>query len=113
MERLESLALITEPLGYHEFQGLIASSKLVLTDSGGLQEETTALGIPCLTMRPNTERPITITEGTNIIVGSDQAKILSGVEDILSGQGKAGRIPYLWDGKAAERMADVIIGHIA
>ncbi|MBT7938344.1 MAG: UDP-N-acetylglucosamine 2-epimerase (non-hydrolyzing) [Euryarchaeota archaeon] len=112
MERLESLALITEPLGYHEFQGLIASSKLVLTDSGGLQEETTALGIPCLTMRPNTERPITITEGTNIIVGSDQAKILSGVEDILSGQGKAGRIPYLWDGKAAERMADVIIGHI-
>jgi UDP-N-acetylglucosamine 2-epimerase (non-hydrolysing) len=64
-------------------------------------------------MRPNTERPITITEGTNIIVGSDQAKILSGVEDILSGQGKAGRIPHLWDGKAAERMADVIIGHIA
>ncbi len=113
MEKLESAALITEPLGYHEFQGLIASSKLVLTDSGGLQEETTALGIPCLTMRPNTERPITITEGTNIIVGSDQAKILSGVEDILSGQGKAGRIPYLWDGKAAERMADVIIGHIA
>ena len=113
MEKLESVALITEPLGYHEFQGLIASSKLVLTDSGGLQEETTALGIPCLTMRPNTERPITITEGTNIIVGSDQAKILSGVEDILSGQGKVGRIPYLWDGKAAERMADVIIGHIA
>ena len=113
MDKLESIALITEPLGYHEFQGLIASSKLVLTDSGGLQEETTALGIPCLTMRPNTERPITITEGTNIIVGSDRAKILSGVEEILTGRGKAGRIPHLWDGKTAERMADVILDHIA
>jgi len=105
--------LITEPLGYHQFLGLVASSRLVLTDSGGLQEETTALGIPCLTMRENTERPITVTEGTNTIVGTDQSLILGCVDEILQDGGKAGRIPELWDGKAAERMAEVILSRIS
>jgi UDP-N-acetylglucosamine 2-epimerase (non-hydrolysing) len=115
MERFNSIAgmLITEPLGYHQFQGLVASSRLVLTDSGGLQEETTALGIPCLTMRENTERPITVTEGTNIIVGTDRSLILECVADILQDGGKAGRVPNLWDGRAAERMAEVILSYLS
>jgi len=77
----------------------------VLTDSGGLQEETTALGVPCLTMRSNTERPITVEQGTNTLVGRDRTAILRGVAEIMSGQGKRGRVPELWDGHAAERIA--------
>jgi UDP-N-acetylglucosamine 2-epimerase (non-hydrolysing) len=93
------------PQGYLEMLGLMSNARLVLTDSGGLQEETTALGIPCLTIRENTERPITIEQGTNTMVGSDRAVILAEVDEILAGGGKCGRIPEYWDGKAAERIA--------
>jgi UDP-N-acetylglucosamine 2-epimerase (non-hydrolysing) len=96
-----------DPLGYLEFLGLTSQAHLVLTDSGGLQEETTALGVPCLTLRENTERPVTITEGTSTLVGRDPRRIVDEARKILAGQGKAGRIPALWDGHAAERIAEV------
>jgi UDP-N-acetylglucosamine 2-epimerase (non-hydrolysing) len=99
---------LCEPLGYLEFLGLTSSAKMVLTDSGGLQEETTVLGIPCLTLRENTERPVTISEGTNVLVGADPRRILSEAHAVLGGRGKGGRVPSLWDGKASERVADVI-----
>ena len=114
-ERLESIPniVLTGPAGYLDFVALMAESKLVLTDSGGLQEETTALGIPCLTLRENTERPITVTEGTNTIVGNTTDVILDAANDILDNGGKAGRIPDLWDGHTAERIADIIEGVIS
>ena len=90
--------------------GLMAGARLVLTDSGGLQEETTALGVPCLTMRENTERPITVEQGTNTMVGRDRQAILAGVAEILAGGGKRGRIPELWDGRAGERIASHLAG---
>ncbi|MBI5256425.1 MAG: UDP-N-acetylglucosamine 2-epimerase (non-hydrolyzing) [Burkholderiales bacterium] len=96
---------VLPPQGYLEMVGLMAGATLVLTDSGGLQEETTALGVPCLTMRENTERPITVEQGTNTMVGRDRAAILTGVDDILAGRGKRGRVPEFWDGRAAERIA--------
>jgi UDP-N-acetylglucosamine 2-epimerase (non-hydrolysing) len=85
--------------------GLMAGATLVLTDSGGLQEETTALGVPCLTLRENTERPITVEQGTNTMVGRDADAIRRGVDEILAGRGKRGRVPECWDGHAAERIA--------
>lgn len=94
-----------EPVGYLQMLGLMANAKMVLTDSGGIQEETTALGVPCVTLRENTERPITVTQGTNVIVGSDHEKILNAVLDIMETGGRAGRIPELWDGQAARRIA--------
>jgi UDP-N-acetylglucosamine 2-epimerase (non-hydrolysing) len=97
---------LTEPLGYLDFLALTANARLVLTDSGGLQEETTALGVPCLTVRRNTERPITITEGTNRLVGDDPAAIREGIAWALDG-GHAARKPALWDGRAASRIAGV------
>lgn len=96
------------PLGYHELLGLMESAKVVLTDSGGIQEETTALGVPCITMRQNTERPITLAEGTNTLVGSDPEKILAAFNEVMAGKGKGGRVPELWDGRAAERIASEI-----
>ena len=96
---------VLPPQGYLEMVGLMQGATLVLTDSGGLQEETTALGVPCLTMRENTERPITVEQGTNTMVGSDVAAIRAGVAAILAGQGKRGRVPEFWDGHAAERIA--------
>jgi len=100
--------VVTEPLGYLDFLNLESNCKFVLTDSGGLQEETTVLGIPCLTLRENTERPVTITEGTNTLVGIDPEKIIEESMKILSGEGKSGRIPTFWDGKAAERIVEII-----
>jgi UDP-N-acetylglucosamine 2-epimerase (non-hydrolysing) len=100
--------LCLPPMGYLEMLGLMKDARLVLTDSGGIQEETTALGVPCITLRNNTERPITVDEGTNTIVGQDPARILHAFEDVLQSGGKAGRVPQLWDGKAAVRIADVI-----
>ncbi|NDP38751.1 MAG: UDP-N-acetylglucosamine 2-epimerase (non-hydrolyzing) [Rhodoferax sp.] len=93
------------PQGYLEMLGLMAEATVVLTDSGGLQEETTALGVPCLTLRENTERPITVEQGTNTLVGRNREAILGAVNDILLGKGKRGRLPELWDGHAAERIA--------
>lgn len=98
------IALIP-PVGYLEMLGLMRDAKVVLTDSGGVQEETTALGIPCLTMRENTERPITIEEGTNTLVARDRVKILGAIDEILASGGRKGRTPALWDGQAAERIA--------
>lgn len=97
------------PLGYLEMLGLMAKARVVLTDSGGIQEETTALGVPCLTLRENTERPITVEQGTNTIVGSDPRRIETAVGDLLAGGGKAGRVPELWDGKAAQRIKAVML----
>ena len=94
------------PQGYLEMLGLLANAKLVLTDSGGIQEETTALAVPCLTMRDNTERPITVAEGTNTLVGRSRQLTLDCVEEILRTGGKRGRSPELWDGLAAGRIAE-------
>ena len=104
---------VTEPLGYLEFLGLEADAKVVLTDSGGVQEETTALGVPCLTFRTSTERPVTVSEGTNTIVGTDTVRALREVEAILAGGGKRGRIPALWDGAAGMRAAEALVGRWA
>jgi UDP-N-acetylglucosamine 2-epimerase (non-hydrolysing) len=105
--KLESAHNITllDPLGYLEFMSLMTRAQLVLTDSGGLQEETTALGIPCLTLRETTERPITVDEGTNVVVGTDDERIREETWKILRGEGKKGRTPELWDGKTSERIA--------
>jgi UDP-N-acetylglucosamine 2-epimerase (non-hydrolysing) len=99
---------LVEPLGYLEFLDLMMHSKVILTDSGGIQEETTILGVPCLTLRENTERPITITEGTNTLVGIDPECIVYEVQRILSGESKAGRTPELWDGQTAGRIVTIL-----
>jgi UDP-N-acetylglucosamine 2-epimerase (non-hydrolysing) len=101
---------LVEPLGYLDFMRLYSGARLVLTDSGGLQEETTALGIPCLTLRENTERPITIEMGTNVLVGTSPERIRQTALDILDDAefGRNAKIPPLWDGKAAERICDVL-----
>ena len=96
------------PLAYMDFLDLWKDAVVVLTDSGGLQEETTALGVPCVTLRENTERPVTVSEGTNVLVGSDAALIRQAVQTVLSGHGKIGRRPHLWDGRAAERTVDIL-----
>ena len=99
---------LTPPLSFMDFLGLWKEAAVVLTDSGGLQEETTALGVPCLTLRETTERPITVDEGTNEIVGTDPARITAAVSRVLRGEGKRGRRPALWDGHAAQRIAGVL-----
>lgn len=97
--------LLLSPQGYLEMVGLMSAAAFVLTDSGGIQEETTALGVPCLTLRENTERPITVEQGTNQLVGSNRVLIHACVDTILAGGGKRGRAPELWDGHASERIA--------
>jgi UDP-N-acetylglucosamine 2-epimerase (non-hydrolysing) len=97
--------VVLPPQGYLDMLGLLGSAKVVLTDSGGLQEETTALGVPCLTLRNSTERPITLEQGTNTLVGLDRELILSNLVAVLRGEGKKGCMPELWDGCAAERIA--------
>lgn len=96
------------PVGYLEMLGLMSAAKIVLTDSGGMQEETTALGIPCLTLRDNTERPITVSHGTNKVIGTHPACIREGFKDVLLGRGSSGRIPEFWDGCAAERIGRIM-----
>ena len=98
-----------EPIGYRDFVTLMSNAAVVMTDSGGIQEETTALGVPCLTMRESTERPITVTEGTNVIVNLDVALITREIEQITSGKPHKGRIPDGWDGNAAERVVTALI----
>jgi UDP-N-acetylglucosamine 2-epimerase (non-hydrolysing) len=99
---------ITEPLPYLTFIGLMAGARVVLTDSGGIQEETTTLGVPCLTLRRNTERQVTVELGTNRLVGTDRGAILSAVDEVMAGRWRSGERPPLWDGAAAERIAAVI-----
>jgi len=108
VEEMENLKLIA-PVGYLDFLKLEKTARLVLTDSGGIQEETTVLGVPCLTLRENTERPITVEVGTNQLVGMDRARIVRAAMDLLDGGGKPGRIPEGWDGKAAERIVEVLL----
>jgi UDP-N-acetylglucosamine 2-epimerase (non-hydrolysing) len=100
--------VLTEPLGYLDFLALEQAATVVITDSGGIQEETTYLGVPCLTLRENTERPITVSMGTNTLVGFDYDRLEREVGAIFAGSGKQGRISPLWDGKTAGRIADVL-----
>lgn len=102
---------ILPPLAYMDFLNLWKDARVVLTDSGGLQEETTALGVPCITLRENTERPITISEGTNVLAGTDPDAIRDAAEDVLNSRTKLGRHPALWDGKSAERITEILVRH--
>jgi UDP-N-acetylglucosamine 2-epimerase (non-hydrolysing) len=103
---------ILPPSTYLDFLHLMSDASLVLTDSGGIQEETTALGVPCLTLRENTERPITVEEGTNVLVGTDPDTILHEARTILAGHGKNGRVPRLWDGCAAQRIVEILVDRL-
>lgn len=115
-QRLEAAGLhanegrmkMVDPLGYLDFLALQLHAKLILTDSGGIQEESTYLGVPCLTLRENTERPVTVTTGTNILVGQDMARLRREVDTILAGTAKEGQIPPFWDGRAGQRIAEVL-----
>jgi UDP-N-acetylglucosamine 2-epimerase (non-hydrolysing) len=103
--------ILSGPLGYLDFVGLVSQARFAMTDSGGVQEETTVLGVPCLTLRPNTERPVTITEGTNELVGTDPPAIVEAALRIMdAGEKPEPRLPELWDGRASERIAAVLSG---
>ena len=101
--------LILDPLPYVEFVALQRRATVVITDSGGIQEETTFLNVPCLTVRENTERPITVSLGTNVLVGRDFARLRDEINRILNGNGKQAQAVPLWDGHAAERIANVLL----
>ncbi|SEK26755.1 non-hydrolyzing UDP-N-acetylglucosamine 2-epimerase [Nitrosovibrio tenuis] len=101
------------PQAYMSFLDLWKDAAVVLTDSGGLQEETTALGIPCITIRDNTERPVTVEEGSNVLAGTDPVRIIAEVRKVLRGEGKRGRRPHLWDGKAAQRIVEILAAELA
>lgn len=109
-KRLRSIKglILTEPLSYLDFLCLMSNASLVLTDSGGIQEETTILGTPCITLRDNTERPITVEQGTNLVLGLDEKRVLSESFKILSGKSKRGSVPELWDGNAAKRIVNTL-----
>jgi UDP-N-acetylglucosamine 2-epimerase (non-hydrolysing) len=107
--RSSAAVQIIEPLGYLSFLSLVMNCRMVLTDSGGIQEETTVLGVPCITMRPNTERPVTCEIGTNILVGNDPSRIREAAFSILDYGGRTGSIPEKWDGHAAERVVEVLL----
>ncbi|HSH41693.1 MAG TPA: UDP-N-acetylglucosamine 2-epimerase (non-hydrolyzing) [Arenicellales bacterium] len=111
LEAADRLILL-DPLGYLPFLNLIMHAGMVLTDSGGLQEETTVLGVPCLTLRHNTERPITCSQGTNRLVGNQPPAIRSAIDEILQGSRLAGAVPEKWDGRAAERIVEVLAGRL-
>jgi len=101
--------IITEPLGYLDFINLMGNSKFVITDSGGIQEETTVLGVPCITMRNNTERPVTVEQGTNVLVSTDKRKIAEASNKLINGSNFKSKTPQFWDGKAAKRIIDILI----
>jgi UDP-N-acetylglucosamine 2-epimerase (non-hydrolysing) len=100
---------LTEPLGYLDFLKLMSHAKFVLTDSGGIQEETTVLGVPCITLRENTERPVTVEVGTNVVIGNSPLRAVEECFRILSGLGKKGTLPELWDGHAAQRIVRILL----
>ena len=110
--QLHAQLRLIPPVGYLDFLCLLSKATLVLTDSGGIQEETTALGVPCLTLRENTERPVTVTEGTNLLVGTDPSKIIDVARNILAGRGKTGRAPALWDGRTAKRIVEILLKEV-
>ncbi|MGA6987098.1 MAG: UDP-N-acetylglucosamine 2-epimerase (non-hydrolyzing) [Terriglobales bacterium] len=101
---------VLDPLPYVDFLGLQSRATVVITDSGGIQEESTYLGVPCLTLRENTERPITVLMGTNVLVGRDPEKLRRELSRVLAGKAKKGAVPPLWDGHAGERIADIVMG---
>jgi UDP-N-acetylglucosamine 2-epimerase (non-hydrolysing) len=107
-DTLSAQATVVEPLGYLDFLALLDNARLVLTDSGGIQEETTVLGVPCLTFRENTERPVTVTHGTNRVVGLDPKRVGAAADDIIKDRTFTPRIPELWDGHAAERIIAIL-----
>jgi UDP-N-acetylglucosamine 2-epimerase (non-hydrolysing) len=109
LKNKQSNIVLLDPLGYIEFLNLVKNSKMVITDSGGIQEETTFLGIPCLTLRKNTERPITVKLGTNMLIGDDFKLLKKNVLNILNGKYKKGKIPKLWDGLTSKRIADILV----
>ena len=111
MRTIPNLILI-EPLGYLEFLSLMSTASLLITDSGGIQEETTFLKIPCLTLRENTERPITIEVGTNRLCGGNLDLLVSKGLEAVDGKSKGGAVPQLWDGKASERIAEILASEI-
>ena len=111
IERRDSRLQCLPPLGYLDFLALTASSRLVLTDSGGIQEETTVLGVPCVTLRENTERPVTVEEGTNVLAGTDPERIIACAREALEGRASA-RTPELWDGRAGERIIASILARL-
>jgi UDP-N-acetylglucosamine 2-epimerase (non-hydrolysing) len=100
---------LVPPLGYLDFLRLMSEARVVLTDSGGVQEETTILGVPCITLRDNTERPVTLENGTNVLAGSDPNKIIQEFARVLDNEPKADRCPRFWDGKAAKRIIKVLV----
>jgi len=108
LSTLDSSIVLLEPIGYLDFLALTRSAKLVITDSGGIQEETTFLGVQCITVRDNTERPVTVTVGTNQLIGTDLAEVEKAAEEVLAGNIKKGSIPEFWDGNTAERIADIV-----
>jgi len=108
--RFDDRVVLLSPLGFRESLYLWKDAAVVLTDSGGLQEETTALGVPCITLRENTERPITVEMGTNVVAGCRRPSILAAYRDVLEGRSRKGRVPPLWDGRASERIWDVLTG---
>jgi UDP-N-acetylglucosamine 2-epimerase (non-hydrolysing) len=110
---LSKNVIITEPVGYIDFLSLMKNAELIITDSGGIQEESTFLGIQCITVRNNTERPITVEVGTNHLVGTDLRNVEFTASNILEGKLKEGKIPELWDGKAAERISQIIVNHLS
>jgi UDP-N-acetylglucosamine 2-epimerase (non-hydrolysing) len=103
---------LSQPLGYLEFLSLSSRARMIITDSGGLQEESTVLGIPCLTLRENTERPVTVTDGTSTLAGKDTILLQRLVMDVIEGRYKKGRVPELWDGKAGERIAHEVLSFL-
>jgi UDP-N-acetylglucosamine 2-epimerase (non-hydrolysing) len=111
VESMPDLYLI-DPQGYLDFLRLMMDASVVLTDSGGIQEETTVLGVPCVTLRDNTERPVTVTLGTNTLVGMDPERIVSAAFEALNGHCKIGKVPPLWDGRASERIVELITNQV-
>src|SRR5437879_13340119 len=111
VQRMTNLRVI-DPIGYLDFLRLMSCSRLVLTDSGGIQEETTVLGVPCITLRENTERPITVEMGTNTIAGTDATRIIAAANRALDNPRSKStlRIPPLWDGRTADRILDALVG---
>jgi UDP-N-acetylglucosamine 2-epimerase (non-hydrolysing) len=112
LEEAASFLRCVEPLGYLDFLALMDHAALVMTDSGGIQEETTVLGVPCFTLRDNTERPITIEQGTNLLVGADARGLLEAFEEFERTGGKRGRIPERWDGASGTRVAEIVEGFL-
>lgn len=117
-ERLKGVPIPSElkilpPMSYIDFLALQTSATVIITDSGGIQEESTYLQVPCITLRKNTERPITTTMGTNVLLGEDLALLRAGVRRALAGEWKRGTVPPLWEGKASDRIANVLVGSVA